>query len=726
MEQQFIDGRYRIIRTLSGGMGSVHLCVDQAQNDQSVAIKMIKPDFLVAPDARSKFLREANVWIQLGWHANIVHAQNVQYIPTTHEVYIVSEWVQASAGLTDPSLRSWLEAGRLNLALSLRFAGHIISGMKHATRVFPDLVHRDLKPENILIGVDEVAKINDFGIASSTLSGKPIEKIFSTGEDTATHSGIGTLPYMSPEQCTARPLDSRSDIYAFGLILFELLTGQIAITGRYEEELIYAHINGTAERVVGAAIGNTHLMNFIKQCVISDPNKRYRNWNIVDAEFQRLYQTIMGQPFHNEESSIDVSLLGFYQKANSYLALGAAYLDTGETQRAIDFTSTSLEMAQKIASPRLEAAALSNLGLACYQSSDYEQAIRYYEAAEKINFKLYDLVNQAINLGNLGGAHQKIGHIEAARDYFIRSLSIANSEEVPGVQASQLANLAVSFMEEGNFSKAEAYYQKAIGILETSGADIALATNLGNYANVLFVQGKIDDAQHHLLHAYEIVSRRGVIPQQAVILGNLANIFIAKSDLDRALQMAQKAADLSEKMNDQSSLCKHLATIGTIMASQGDYKAANRYFEKALAISKKINDFYSTASIFLGIGNLHIGAGNLKEAVVPFQKCIDICQQINNRHTLASGLGNLGKVYAALGNYKEAVVNLRKSMEIAEEIGAEEISGRAAWTIGVILEMMGDRQLAIEMMSYAVGIFRKFNLPEYDEAVLHLRMVRQQ
>lgn len=725
MEQNIIDGRYRVIRTLSGGMGSVHLCVDETQDDKLVAIKTIKPDFLLVPDARSKFLREANVWIQLGWHANIVHAQNVQYIPTTHEVYVVSEWVQAPASLPDPSLRSWLEAGRLNLALSMRFAGHMLCGMKHATRIFPDLVHRDLKPENILVGVDEVAKINDFGIASSLLSASPIEGNAKSKEGTATHSGIGTLPYMSPEQCLARPLDCRSDIYAFGLILFELLTGRIAITGQYEEELLYAHINGTAERIVEEAIKNTPVMNFIKQCVYSNPKKRFENWDIVDTEFQRLYQAILGQPFPHEESSIDVSLLGFYQKASSYLALGAAYLDTGETERAKEFTSASLEMAQKIASPRLEAAALSNLGLACYQSGDYERAIQYYEAAEKINFKLYDLVNQAINLGNLGGAYQKIGRAETALDHFIRSLSIANSEEVPGVQASQLANIAISFMEEGNFNKAEAYYQKAIDILEAAGAEVALATNLGNLANVLFLQGKVEDAEKNLNRAYQIVTRLGVIPQQAVILGNLANIFMAKGELDRALQVAQKAVSFSEKIGDKSSLCKQLAVIGTIQTSRADFKGASQYFEEALRISIKIGDFYTMASTYLGIGNLHIAAGKLPEAVLPLQKCIDISQQINNRHTLASGLGNLGKVYAATGNYREALVTLRKSMEIAQEIGSEDIAGRAAWTIGVIFEMMEDLRSAIELMSYAVSVFRKYNLPEYEEAALHLRSLRR-
>lgn len=724
MEQQLIDGRYRVIRTLSGGMGSVHLCEDQIQSDQLVALKTIKPEFLLAPGARSKFLHEANVWIQLGWHANIVHAQNVKYIPHTHEVYIVSEWVQSPADLPDSSLRSWLKAGRMNLALSMSFAGQMICGMKHATLIFRDLVHRDLKPENILIGLDEVAKINDFGIASSMLSGSPVEKHYSTRECTTTHSGIGTLPYMSPEQCMALPLDCRSDIYAFGLILFELLTGRIAITGKHEEELLYAHINGTAEKIVDTEINNTSAMNFIKQCVFSNPKKRFENWNIVDSEFQRLYQTILGQPFHNEESLIDVSMLGFYQKANSYLALGAAYLDTGETERAREFTNASLEMAQKIDSPRLEAVALTNLGLACYQSGDYERAIQYYEVAEKINFKLYDLVNQAINLGNLGGAYQKIGRVETARNYFIRSLSIANSEEVPGVQANQLANLAISFMEEGNFIKAEVYYQKAISILDASGAEVAKAANLGNLANVLFLQGKVEEAENHLNLAYEIVFQLGVISQQALILGNLANIFIAKGDFDKALYIAQKAASFSEKIGDQSSLCKQLATIGTILTSRVDFKGASQYFEEALVISKEIEDFNSMVSIYLGIGNLNIAVGKLQEAVIPLEKCIEISKRINNKHTLASGLGNLGKVYAAIGNYKEAIVNLRKSMEITKEIGSEELSSRAAWTIGVILEMMEDRQLALEMMSYAVGIFRKYNLPEYEEAALHLRSVR--
>ncbi len=95
-----------------------------------------------------------------------------------------------------------------------------------------DLVHRDLKPENILIGPDEIAKVNDFGIVSSIMSDIPInDGILKDQSGNKTHSAIGTLNHMSPERIMGQPTDCRSDIYAFGLIIYEMLTGKPAING---------------------------------------------------------------------------------------------------------------------------------------------------------------------------------------------------------------------------------------------------------------------------------------------------------------------------------------------------------------------------------------------------------------------------------------------------------------------------------------------------------------
>lgn len=709
-----IDGRYEVYKTLSGGMGSVHFCFDKQQDDLPVAIKTIKPDFLPDPSARSKFLREANIWIQLGLHPNIVHAHKVVFVPETHDIYIVIELITPPYGLPDPSLRAWILAGHLNLNLALKISLQVIRGMKYSTEVIPDLVHRDLKPENILVGVNEIAKINDFGIASSGFSATPLDNNSAQVEKVeSTHSAIGTIIYMSPEQCLARPIDCRSDIYTFGLILFELLTGELAIDGEYAEDIIASHILGTALKRAESEISNTEIRKFIQKCVAPKPEDRFQNWKSLEGEYLNLYTQITGQQPLEDDYPIDVSLSSNFEKVNSYLAIGSAYIDAGEFEKATEFTQKSLEMAQRIAAPRIEAAALSNLGVIFSQMGMYEQAIHYYEGAERLNFKLYDLANQAINLGNLGGAYQKIGQIETARDYFYKSLVIAKTEEIPGIQAAQLGNLAISFMEQAEFQKAAGLYKRAIEILSSTNAEIALTTHYGNLANVLFLLGDMQAAEENYTHAYDLAVKHGIKPQQSFILGNIANIFIVNKDYDRALMLLQEAISISNEAGDKSSLCKQLATVGSVLGSQKEYNKAVLYLQQALSIANEINDQNSLSSIYLAIGNLHLEANRLMDAEEAFRRCVDISHQINNRHSQASALGNLGKVQAALLKFDGAIESLDKSMMIAKEIGSEEIQGRAAWTIGIIFEMSGMIKPAIDYMRFAVRIFRNRNLPEY-------------
>lgn len=726
MNSKTIDGKYKVIKTLTGGMGIVYLCLDIEQNDFPVALKTIKPDYLPNPDARNKFLREANIWIQIGFHPNIVHAYKVEYIPETHETFIVTEFIQTPQGLPDASLRSWIQDGRIDIEKVFIFGIQIIHGMRHAANQVPDLVHRDLKPENILIGPDEVAKVSDFGISSSIISGVPIENVIP--EDiiqNKSYSAIGTLNYMSPEQIMAQPLDCRSDIYEYGLIIYEMLCGMPAIASHNERQVVFSHLRGDAHKIAYQNIRDENLRSFVLRCVHPEVKERYKDWAELENTIKSIYKTILGKNPPENEYPIDVSLYGYYQKACSYLSLGASYVDAGDYSKAEAFTQKALEFAQKIAAPRLEAAALSNLGLISSQQGLYDKAINYFEFSTKINFKLYDLANQAINWGNMGGAYQRKGDVEIARDCYIKSLTLAKSENLVGIQASQLGNLAISFAEQGQFQKAISLYNQAIAILSERNADVALSTNYSNLANVYLLIGDLTSSEKNLLVALDLAVKNGVKPQQCVILGNLANVMIAKGMLPKALGMLSNAVSISDEIGDQSSLCRHLAGIATILGKQSKYKEAKEYFKNALSIAEDLCDIYTVGAIYLGIGNLSIECGDLSDAVPAFEKCIEVSHRISDRHTEASAFGNLGKVYAALFYYDKAIPCLEKSIEIAQDIGSEDIEGRAAWTLGVILEISEKIDEAINFMQYSVRIFRKYNLPEYEQAAFHLREVRK-
>jgi tetratricopeptide (TPR) repeat protein len=726
MSPNIIDGRYKVIKTLAGGMGIVYLCLDLNQSDFPVALKTIKPDFLPNSDARSKFLREANIWIQLGFHPNIVHAYKVEYFPETHETFIVTEFIQTPQGLHDASLRSWILDGRIDLERVMNFGIQIIHGMKYATTQIPDLVHRDLKPENILIGPDETAKVSDFGISSSIMSDVPIESgIPKDNIKDKTRSAIGTLNYMSPEQIMAQPLDCRSDIYAYGLIIYELLCGIPAIDGQNDRQVIHSHLNGDALRRANENIRNVNLRTFVMRCVHPEVKVRYKDWAELEKALNSNYKLVLGKDPPENEYPIDISLYGFFQKAGSYLAIGASYVDAGDYGKAEVFTQKALEFSQKIASPRLEAAALSNLGLISSQQGLYDKAINYFSFSINISFKLYDLASHAINLGNMGGAYQRLGNIEKARDCFVQSLTLAKSDGLVGIQAAQLGNLAISFAEQGQFQKAISFYNKAIEILRDRNAEVALSTNYSNLANTYLLIGDLSSSEENLLKALELAVKNGVKQQQSVILGNLANVMIARGNLSRALELFSDATSISNEIGGQSSLCKNLAGIATIFTKQHKYKEAMEYFENALHIAEDLGDIHSEGDIQLGIGNLSVECGSLNEAVPAFEKSIEASRRINDSHTEASALGNLGKVYAALFHYDKAIPCLEKSIEIAKEIGLEAIQARATWTLGIILEIIGKIDEAINFMQYAIQIFRKYNLPEYEQATFHLREIRK-
>jgi eukaryotic-like serine/threonine-protein kinase len=217
-------GAFRIERVLGhGGMGTVYLAVDTKLN-RRVAIKLLSDDLADAA-ARRRFQREAQTASSL----------NHPHILTVHDVgefegrqYLVTEYVDCG------TLRDWAVAEKRSWRQILEMLTGVADGLAAAHGA--GILHRDIKPENILVAQNGYAKLADFGLAKLAEASEAAEP----DADDATRPGliVGTVAYMSPEQASGKRLDARSDVFSFGVVLYEMLAGKRPFSGASDLEVL--------------------------------------------------------------------------------------------------------------------------------------------------------------------------------------------------------------------------------------------------------------------------------------------------------------------------------------------------------------------------------------------------------------------------------------------------------------------------------------------------------
>ncbi len=220
---QLLDGRYRVEgRIAAGGMATVYRAVD-TRLDRVLALKVMHPSLAVDGAFVDRFIREAKSVARLS-HPNVVGVFD-QGTDGTY-VYLAMEYV---AGCT---LRDVLrERGALQPRAALDILEPILAALGAAHRA--GLVHRDMKPENVLIGDDGRVKVADFGLVRAV----------DTHTTASTGSVLGTVSYLAPEQMEHGTADARVDVYACGVVLYEMLTGSKPHTGGSAAQILYSHLH---------------------------------------------------------------------------------------------------------------------------------------------------------------------------------------------------------------------------------------------------------------------------------------------------------------------------------------------------------------------------------------------------------------------------------------------------------------------------------------------------
>lgn len=267
--QRVLSGRYELIEIVgTGGMAIVYRALDQ-KTGREVAVKLLRPEFERDEEFVRRFSHEAKAAAQVA-HENIVNMLDVGFdgVP-----YIVMEFVRGQT-LKDLIRSMGSIPQRQAVAMALR----ILAALDHAHR--NNIVHRDIKPQNILVDENGMIKVADFGIARLTTS--------ATMTATGDGSFFGSVHYISPEQARGEKADEKSDLYSVGVVLYEMLTGQVPFDSESAVSIAIKHIGETPRSIRELKPELPRALEQILQKALSkDPADRYQSASEMAADLKR-------------------------------------------------------------------------------------------------------------------------------------------------------------------------------------------------------------------------------------------------------------------------------------------------------------------------------------------------------------------------------------------------------------------------------------------------------
>jgi serine/threonine protein kinase/WD40 repeat protein len=271
---------YRILEKLgSGGMGVVYKAED-TKLGRMVALKVLPPERVADPNRKRRFVQEARAASALN-HPNIIVIHDIDEVEGVH--YIAMEHVE---GKTLDRLIAW-HGLRVNEAL--KYAVQMAAALAKAHSA--GIVHRDLKPTNVMVTDDGLVKVLDFGLAKLTEAAPTGDAETAVTLEPTTEEGmiVGTVGYMSPEQAEGKAVDARSDIFSFGSVLYEMLTGQRAFQGETKVSTIAAILREEPKPLSQVVEGlPREVERLVKRCLRKDPAHRFQHMDDLKVALEEL------------------------------------------------------------------------------------------------------------------------------------------------------------------------------------------------------------------------------------------------------------------------------------------------------------------------------------------------------------------------------------------------------------------------------------------------------
>lgn len=661
--------RYHIESLLGqGGMGRVYKAHDR-ELSRTVAIKVVREGVVAEPSALKRFKQELLLASKIS-HKHILRIHDLAEVNGVK--FITMAYIEGQ------DLHQIIkENPKLPLDRVINFATQLAEALAaaHAENV----VHRDLKPQNILVDANDQIYVSDFGLAKS----------FAEGAVGMTQTGafLGTPRYMSPEQVEGKPTDGRSDLYAYGLILYEMATGDVPFTGDSTLGVMYQRVK---ERPKSPKLANPSLPNWLVQiimrCLEKDPNDRYQNAYEILADLKAA-QTPSGasRVVSRSGSSIQIALPPFASRRWFWVAGGLVVIlllaAAIPPVRHFVFNRPAIQGTSAVAGvPPLSSgrfvAVLPLQILGGSSQLDYvAKGIQEALAAKLFQIKglrvapedAADQVNQNQPLAKIAralGANLLVqGTLQSAG---AKMRIIMTIQDVSNNK--QLWTHEFDGVVDDLFTLEDQIYSQLVTGLDLSPTNDELASaetrptnNLAAYD--LYLRGRnslrghdnksIQSALDYFDQAVQSDSRFALA--YTGIADASLRMYKIKNDsfwTQKALAAAQQAQQLNDKLPEVH------ATLGSAYAATGKYAEAVAELNRALSLAPNSDEFYRR------LGDVYRDSGHNQQAVEAFQTAVKLNPYYWVNHN------KLGIAYAHLANYPKAVQAFQQVASLEPDIDA--------------------------------------------------------
>jgi len=669
-------GAYRLIRTLGeGGMGTVYLGArDDDQYQRTVAIKVLRAGITHRPELQLLFRTERQILADFD-HPNIARMLDGG-ITAQGSPYLVMEYIDGIA------LDEYCHRQKLSLDARLRLFRTLCAAIDYAHRHL--VIHRDIKPLNVLVTGDGTPKLLDFGIAKLIDPYQsPSDQVLIPGSE-----HMLTPDYASPEQLMGRPVSTATDVYALGVLLFELLTGELPFAGSRSELMAQARAicEEEPEKPSEVCLRTHHLParearrirgdldSIILKALRKEPEQRYSSASQLLSELDRYFK-------------------GFAVEA---------------ADQSILYRTGKFVRRHRLAAAATALTVLFIVGFATGMAWLARRAARGEARARREEEFLASIFKAATPEGSKGEnvtARQLLDQAAGRLD--------AELASDPELQAEMTESIAQSYVALGLYSQAQPLLERALRLTEQSAGPTSpsYAENLANLATDYRLQSEFKKAELLFRRAVSLNEKlygRNTLPF-AHSLSNLGECLYWE-DLDvEAEQVLRQALAIERPLADnfQDGTRDYLALA---LGRKGDYPEAAQLLRESTEISGRVLGKQS-ADYLISLHNLagaQIDMGDLDGAALSDQEVLATRQRIWGRDhpDTAYSLNNLGWIYLEQGRWQSAEPLLRQNLEITLKVsaapGPRYVSALANW--GRLLEQKGDLAGADDAYGQALKI----------------------